>query len=501
VAALLAAIALHATTAGAQALEDFSICTDAADGGALVQMDPWGFGNGVWLVEGWLYHPAHTHDRALRVDGLQRWSTLGGDCTLFPSASFFVASPSGPGTATWHVPPADISETLSEVRDGGCCGMLVEIRVTNVDTRPHSYEWRVYHDTAFGPAPPGGDCYDISAPQPTVDGGPIEVRGVTYANEVDLLALGADDCEGQVRMFSAEDGTLRASYEMLGPNLPVVMEFLRWNDGAEPCTTWSGLVDGNMNLPPSGCSDNSLLFIWRFPAGGGMLQPGESALASYRVGWGCAWPCAGCASPQLGAGRASDVDDCNVGIELTWDAAAFPAPGNGVYHVYRSEIGFADARAQPPTTPPGGITLTRFVDTMTPPGASAFYVVQAESLDYPDCGAGPVVGGSTDELELGPVAEAADLVPPAGVVGAALRATGKTESTVDFEWRLAPLPAPGETCVVLRSDDRPDTGFIVHAQVAGQQWTDPDAPPRYSPTHCWYYDVRIADDCLNLSAD
>jgi len=497
-AALLAVAALLAPAARAQALEEFAICTDAADGGARVQMDPWNFANGVWLVEGWLYHPRHTHDRALRVDGLQKWSTLGGDCTRFPSAGVSVTSPSGPGTATWHAPVADVSETLSETREGGCCGMLVEIRVTNTDTRPHSYEWRTYHDTAFGTAIAG--CVDAD-PATTVDGGPIEVRGVTYVNEVDLLALGADDCQGQVRFFSADDGALRASYELLGPNTPAVMEFLRWNDGAEPCTTWSGLVDGSMELPLSGCNDNSLLLIWRFPAGGGMLQPNESAVASYRIGWGCAWPCAGCLAPQLDAGVAADVDDCNVGIELTWDDASFPAPGNGVYHVYRSELGFADARAQPAITPAGGITLTRFVDTLTPPGDSAYYVVQAESLDEPGCGGGPVVGGSTDELELGPVAETADLVPPVGIVGSALRATGKTESTVDFEWVLAPPPPPGETYVVMRSDDRPDAGFIMYAQPAGQRWTDPDAPPRYSPTHCWFYDVRVADDCLNLSPE
>jgi hypothetical protein len=475
--------------------QQWSFCTDAADGGGVVDHDPWRFGNGVWLVKEWLYHPAHTHDRALRVDGVLKYSTLGGDCPRrFPSAVFGSAGPNGPGFATWTTPEGEVTETLSEAREGGCCGLLVEIRVENTDTVPHSYEWRTYHDTAFGDAV--GSCLGFS---PTVDGGPIEIGGTQYIDEVDLLAHGAaSGCAGQVKMFSGEDLTLHATFELLPPNMPTDFEHVRWNEGAEPCTTWSGLVDGSIGTA-STCTDNSLLMIWRFPQGTGTLLPGESAGASYRIGWKCAWPCAGCEFPSLTTGT-TDETPCNLGVHLTWQPATFPGAGNGVYHVYRSETSFADALLGTPVTPAGGLATPELVDLSTTPGGTYFYVVRAESTDFPGCGPGPLVGGSTADLALGPITDAADLDGPATDVGGAVRATGHAVDAVTFAWTLAPPPGPGETYLVLRSDDDASVPFTPYDRTPAQVWTDGAAPARF-PRHVWFYDVRMADACGNLSRD
>ena len=188
----------------------------------------------------------------------------------------------------------------------------------------------------------------------------------------------------------------------------------------------------------------------------GTLAPGESATASYRIGHGCAFPCnVACEDPLLGTGRVADLGPCNDGIELTWDAALFPGAGNGIYHVRRSTVSFADARLQSPLTPPAGLGAPAFIDTTPPPNQALYYVVEAESIDFPDCGQGTLVRGSTDEIEIGPIMDSADVAGPTGVVGNNLRATWHTDSTVDFNWLLAGAPEPGETFRVLRADGNP----------------------------------------------
>lgn len=469
--------------------DSFTFCTDG-----LYESDPWNNQNGSWLVFGWFYHPSDTHNFALRVDDGAVTYTQDTACTEFPSVASGVVPPAGPGFVTWEAPEGRVDMTVSETSFGGCCGLLVDIDVTNVDTVPHSYDFRVYHDTAFGTG--NGTCTDF-----TVDGGPITVMGTQYFDEVELLPLGADTCEGQVMMTSAEDpGGLDASYEMLPPNLPSDMEFLDWNDGGVPCTEWQDLVDGE---PVGNCgNDSSLLLIWRFPQTAGTLAPGETATARYRIGYQCAFPCdVACEDPVLAGGTAVDQGPCNDGIGLGWDAAAFPGAGNGVYHVRRSTVSFADARLQPPISPPAGLPTPGFNDTTPPPNVPLYYVIEAESLDFPGCGAGTLVNGSTDELELGPVTDTADVSGPMGLVGNTLRATAHTDDTVDFNWLLAAMPLPGESYRVLRSDDDPQGPFVIVAAPATQEWTDPDAPPRFDPVHVWFYDVRVSDECNNLSDD
>ena len=43
---------------------------------------------------------------------------------------------------------------------------------------------------------------------------------------------------------------------------------------------------------------------------------------------------------------------------------------------------------------------------------------------------------------------------------------------------------------------------VIVGRPTTQDWTDPDAPPRFTPpAHVWFYDVRIAYDCENMSLD
>ncbi len=473
-------------------------------GNALLESSPsvnpehpsWNTEDGSWLVEGWLYHPFDADDNALRVDAGRLYDDRGSPgCTPFPSMTHGVLTPTGPAFTQWSCPEATLRYDLSPTSEGGCCGLRIDMTLTNADVVPHFYDIRIFYDTAFGNAVgvhPG--CSFVDA----VDGGPIEVAGTRYVTEQDLKALGGDTCEGQVRMFTAEDPTwLRSSWEMLGPNLPTNMEFIEWGDGDYPALQWSGFY-GEGALIGDCIGDNSLLLIWRVPSGSGTLAPGESSRASLRIGWGCSFPCVACGVPVLSQ-AASHVDACRDGVLLTWDPATFPGAGNGAYHVYRSPTSFADALANAPVAT--GLLSPSFTDSTAIAGTSYWYIVQAESLDFPGCGLGPQVGGSTDEIDVGPVLADPDITPPVTVVGSALRATAHTDDTVDFNWLLAPPPDPQEHYVVLRSDDRPMGPFSVVARPVVQTWTDPSAPPRFVPSHCWFYDIRIADKCENMSSD
>lgn len=462
----------------------------------VVEMDAWGYANGVWQVDEWFYHPGDTHDHALRVDGGTTYSTSDFGCQDFLSSSYGVRMPAGPAFSEWRAAEGSIRTELYETTTTGCCGLMVAMTVTNTDTVPHYFEYRAYFDTAFGTGDGLGNC----GAGATIDGGPIEVNGVRYEQEIDLIAVGGTTCEGQLQMFSADHpNDVRSSYQMLPPNLPNAMEHLDWDDGGQPCTTWRGLHADLENL--AGCSDNSVLFIWRFPQFG-TLAPGESDTARYRIGWRCAWECnVVCEFPVLNSVTATDAGPCQGGIIVTWDAATFPGSGNGVYHVYRSTISVADALSSAPISAPGGITAVSFIDGTTVSSVDYYYAVVAESLDFPNCGTGPAVLGSTASAGAPVVRDLADIDPPTEDVGSALRATDKTDTTVEFKWTAAPALGPGDSYVVLRADDDPRGPFYITGRSSLQSWRDPDAPPRFNPVHVWFYDVRVADACDNMSRD
>jgi hypothetical protein len=479
--------------------DDLAFCATG-----VLQTNPWGDANGAWLVDGWLYPTFDTGNFSMRIDGgtIYEHEAFGTCANQFPTVQYGVIGLTGPAFVEWGAPEGTIREDLAETSSGGCCGLLVNITVTNTDSVPHFYEFRTYHDTTFGYADGTGAC------TATVDGGPIEVNGTRYLNEIDLLAVGGDTCQGQVEMFSADHPTdLHSSFQMLPPNLPTTMEWIAWNEGGSPCTQWKSFVDGEAQdgCNGGGFGDSSLLFIWRFPQTAGTLAPGESARASYRIGYQCAFPCnIACEQPAMSTASAVDVGPCNDGIRVSWAPAFFPGAGNGVYHVYRSIVSAADALTRPPITSPGGISQTTFTDDRTSVGTSYYYVVTAESLDFPGCGTGPVVGGSTASAIAmpQPVTDSGDVIPPTSDVGPTLRAAGhNSPDSVNFLWPGAPPVAPGESFAILRSDNDPQGPFTRQAVVPAPMWTDPAAPPTWFPAHVWFYDVRVVDSCGNVSND
>lgn len=91
-------------------------------------------------------------------------------------------------------------------------------------------------------------------------------------------------------------------------------------------------------------------------------------------------------------------------------------------------------------------------------------------------------------------------MPPAGVVGNTLRATGHGDDWVSWDWSAADAPLPAEHYVVLRADDDPQGPFEVRASLRTRSWTDLVAPPG-AARHVWYYMVLLEDTCGNFSLD
>lgn len=91
--------------------------------------------------------------------------------------------------------------------------------------------------------------------------------------------------------------------------------------------------------------------------------------------------------------------------------------------------------------------------------------------------------------------------PPSRDVAGALRASGATADTVNLSWPAFGAPRAGESFAVMRADDDPTGPWLTVGRPGTTAWTDPAAPPRYAPTHVWFYDVRVSDPCGNLSAD
>ena len=205
---------------------------------------------------------------------------------------------------------------------------------------------------------------------------------------------------------------------------------------------------------------------------------------------------------EVGVGGGGALDDnCSLGtISVSWDAAVFPGPGNGRYHVHRSELSLADALARPPLSPAGGVVGTAFLDDTPAAGIPYWYAVVAESTDFPGCGDGPSVGGPSAVIDCGSAVDEADLEPPSLVVGPLLRLSLGTLDAVTLDWTGAPMPPAGEDWAVLRTDGDASGGFVIEARRSVTTWTDAASAAPAGPTHVWFYDLRVADDCL-LSED
>jgi hypothetical protein len=104
-------------------------------------------------------------------------------------------------------------------------------------------------------------------------------------------------------------------------------------------------------------------------------------------------------------------------------------------------------------------------------------------------------------MEAGSATDLEDTVPPSTVVGQALRLSDGTPGSVALAWPAAATPPAGEEWVVLRSDGAPGGPFAAAASGVGPAWTDGDAARTGPRPHCWFYDVRVEDSCLNVSPD
>ncbi len=200
--------------------------------------------------------------------------------------------------------------------------------------------------------------------------------------------------------------------------------------------------------------------------------------------------------PVLGTGLAEDPYDCNLGLSVSWDAAAFPgAPGS--YNVYRSEVSCADALTRPPISAPG-LTATRFVDGTTRHGRTYYYAVQAESpgLAGPCRPAGPANGGvvSATTLCLGPVTEIDNPGFP-DFLGWSLRVSHLGQQ-VTLDWTGGRALVAGEHYHVTKGTDPQVLGMVNAENQIAETHVETDTSARLQ-----FFDVRIANSCEEVSLD
>jgi len=193
--------------------------------------------------------------------------------------------------------------------------------------------------------------------------------------------------------------------------------------------------------------------------------------------------------------RAVDPEPCALGIDVSWDAAAFPS-GSGTYVVYRSEIDCVAAEAAAPLA--YGLADLSYRDTTTRDGATYVYAVGAEdSVATIACGpGGPAMGGAVALACATPVVEsgvAPDPVPPCW----SLRARHVVD-LVTMDWSLAHPLNPGEHFHLLKAAPDPRGPFAMlnpEADLA-LTWTETDVATRIQ-----FFDLRIANRCELVSGD
>lgn len=200
--------------------------------------------------------------------------------------------------------------------------------------------------------------------------------------------------------------------------------------------------------------------------------------------------------PVLDTASARDLQDCNVGLEVSWPPAVFPS-GAGFYNVYRSELSCADALTRAPLAQ--GLTGLSWVDGTTRDGRSYYYVVEAEDSEPGTActPAGPVVAGSVARACIDPpVAEVGDAVFPDGVYATLFAAHDGQEVT--FVWDTARALETGETYRLLKAVDDPTNSFSNVNGTAdvsrSYTETDPSSPLQF-------FDLRVANACEVLSLD
>ena len=203
------------------------------------------------------------------------------------------------------------------------------------------------------------------------------------------------------------------------------------------------------------------------------------------------------APPLFAVASARDLADCNLGVELTWDAAVFLDPSaSGTYNVYRSEVDCTDALARPPMAVGHGGTAWFDVDTRH--GATYHYVVEAEDARVGTAclPVGPGNGGVVTRACLGSVLEVAVPTTPDGV-DATLRMTHDGHA-VTAHWAAARGLLAGEHFHLLKGVNEPTSTFTMvnPAGDVARSFTevDPSAVRQF-------FDLRVANACEVQSVD
>jgi len=192
----------------------------------------------------------------------------------------------------------------------------------------------------------------------------------------------------------------------------------------------------------------------------------------------------------------TDPDNCNPGIVLTWNPASFFGPsGSGVYNVYRSQISCAAALMRRPIAT--GLTTARLVDDTTFPGATYYYVVEAEDDEAGTAcpPPGPFSGGSVTRICASPTTDFLEDIQPAGV-GPVLRVRhAGDEITVD--WSRARALLAFEHVHLMKAWVVPN-GIFRRANPEG------DVSLAFTETersgNPQFFDLRVANKCEGLAA-
>ena len=200
--------------------------------------------------------------------------------------------------------------------------------------------------------------------------------------------------------------------------------------------------------------------------------------------------------PQMGAGSLVDPADCNLGLELAWDAVTFPS-GSGFYNVYRSETSCADALTRAPINLPN-LATPSYIDPTTGHGRAYYYVVQAEdsgravSCRPPGPNNGGIVSANT--LCLGPVTEIDNPGFP-DLLGWSLRVSHQGQQ-ITANWTGARALLPGEHFHVNKGTTPQVLVMVNPENQLGLTWTETDTR---SPLQ--FFDIRIANSCEEESLD
>ncbi|MEM7248394.1 MAG: vWA domain-containing protein [Acidobacteriota bacterium] len=203
------------------------------------------------------------------------------------------------------------------------------------------------------------------------------------------------------------------------------------------------------------------------------------------------------APPMFDVARAVDASSCNIGIDLSWDAAIF-AGVDGTYNIYRSTVDCADALAQPPLIMGIAADELGWIDLTTTDGMTYHYVIEAEGPAGTPCMPVGAAGGAATRICLPAVLEdgSATAPRPDGVYATLLMRHDGEEVTA--YWDGARALGVGEEYYLLKALDRPTEAFrrVNPMGDTTREFVDLDTS---SPRQ--FFDLRVQNACGDISLD